>query len=91
MRKGRGHDDTTIKRSQRRGGKMVVTVVTMTMTMKTTTTTMMNLRSDRGCGGGEWRVANSGNGSGSGDERMLRYDYMAPPLNSYIASVCMCS
>jgi hypothetical protein len=37
-------------------------------------------------------VASSGNGSGSGNERMLRYDnIMAPPLNSYIASVCMCS
>ncbi len=38
-----------------------------------------------------WRVASIGNGSGSGDERMLRYDNMAPPLNSYVASVCMCS
>jgi len=52
MRKGRGHYDTTIKRSQRRGGKMVATAVTMTMT-----TTMMKPRSDRGCGGGEWRAA----------------------------------
>jgi hypothetical protein len=36
-------------------------------------------------------VASRGNSSGSGDKRMLRYDNMAPPLNSYIASVCMCS
>jgi len=57
MRKGRGHDDTTIKRSQRRGGKTVVTALMMTMMMRTTTTTMMKPRSDRGCGGGEWRAA----------------------------------
>ncbi len=69
---------------------MVVTAVTMMMTMRTTTTTMMKPRNDHGCGG-EWRVASSGNGSGSGDERMLRYDNMAPPLNSYVASVFMCS
>jgi len=37
---------------------MVVTAVTMTMTTMTMTmTTMMNPRSDRGCGGGEWRAA----------------------------------
>jgi hypothetical protein len=44
MREGRGHDDTTIKRSQRRGGKTVVTAVKMTMKMKTTKTPMMKLR-----------------------------------------------
>jgi hypothetical protein len=52
----------------------MVTVVTMTMKMTTMTATMtttMKPRSDRGCGGGEWRVASSGNGSVSGDERML--------------------
>ena len=45
---------------------MVVTAVTMTMKM----TTMMTMkpRSDRGCGGGEWRA---GNGSVSSNERML--------------------
>jgi hypothetical protein len=43
----------------------------MTTTMTTTTTMTMKPRSDRGCGGGEWRVASSGNGSVSGDERML--------------------
>jgi hypothetical protein len=53
MRKGRGHDDTTIKRSQRRGGKTVVMAVMMTMTMRMTMTTMMKPWSDRGCGGGE--------------------------------------
>jgi hypothetical protein len=59
MRKGRGHDHTTIKRSQRMGGKTVVTAVTMTMTMRmrTTTTTMMKPRSNRGCRGGEWQAA----------------------------------
>jgi hypothetical protein len=38
--------------------KTVVTAVmmTMTMTMRTTMTTMMKPRSDRGCGGGEWRA-----------------------------------
>ena len=58
MRKGRGHDDTTIKRSQRRGGETVVMAVTMTMTMTMrTTTTMMEPQSDYGCGGGEWQAA----------------------------------
>jgi hypothetical protein len=79
---GRGEDTTTEQiqqsnRSQKRGGKTVVTAVTMTMT-----TTTMKPRSNCGCGGGEWRVASSGNGngnengngngSGSGDDRMLR-------------------
>jgi hypothetical protein len=31
MSKGRGHDDTTIKRSQKRGGRTVVTTVPMTI------------------------------------------------------------
>ena len=90
MRKGRGHNNTTIKRSQRRGGKTVVTAVTMTMTMRMTTTTMMKDEATERPWLWWWRVASSGNGSGSGNKRMLRYDNMAPPLNSYIASVCMC-
>ncbi len=57
MRKGIGHEDTTIKRSQRRGGKAVVTAVMLTMTMRTTTTMMTKPQSDHGCGGGEWRAA----------------------------------
>jgi hypothetical protein len=42
-----------LNKSHKRGWKTVVTAVTMTRMM----TMMMKPRSDRGCGGGEWRAA----------------------------------
>jgi hypothetical protein len=48
-----------LNKSHKRGWKTVVTSVTMMtmMTMMRMTTMMMKPRSDRVCGGGEWRAA----------------------------------